>query len=119
MKTIKVRDADGNLTLDAEDLGSLRVEVRLSPEICYRFDCVITRLYQGLPDLTHKTSGSRICGVQYRHIMIAAMAAANRDVKAAAKLAFNELVEKQGADRVAAVLQAAELKHGGSYENSR
>lgn len=93
---VMVRDGNGS-PIEAEKLADITVEVG-----GHRFACMVTRMYQGLPDLTHTASGGRVCPVTYRDL-----AAANRDHKAAARLAFNRLVEKHGADRVAAVLLGA------------
>jgi hypothetical protein len=93
---ILVKDGQGKLCLEVEKLADLRVEVAGR-----RFDCVVTRAYQGLPDLT-AANGSRICPISYRD-----MREADSDVKKAALLAFGRLIEKHGADRVAAVLLGA------------
>ena len=97
-KTFEVKGKGGE-SLVAEQLATFAHYIG---GVQFRF--VVTKLpHEALPCVTHRASGSRVCGITAN-----ALIASLNDAKVAGISAIKQLCEKHGEARVASVLRAAE-----------
>ncbi|WP_396328518.1 hypothetical protein [Burkholderia anthina] len=99
MTTFMVADADGNRTLEAEQLATFAHYIQ---GVQYRF--VVTKLpHEHVGSVTHRASGSKVCS-----LTVNGMLAALNDAKVAGEAELTKLIARHGEARVASVLRAAE-----------
>ena len=98
-RKIKVADANGNKTIEADHLATFTHYVG---GVAYQF--VVTReLRSSVVKVTHKASGFSLGPVLSEHV-----SAALSDYKQAGKLAITAICAKHGEARVASALRAKE-----------
>lgn len=97
-RTFEVRGTD-DTKLVAEQLATFAYYIGGE-----QFRFVVTKLpHEPLPSVTHRASGSRVCGITAN-----ALIASLNDAKVAGMSAIKQLCDKHGEARIASVLRAAE-----------
>lgn len=96
--TFMVAGPDGPKSIEAKQLATFAYYIE---QVQFRF--VVTELPGRLPDVTHRHSGLRVCGIE-----LTTLSACRNDPLEAGKLALKRIIEAKGEARVASALRAAE-----------